>query len=196
MVQTSFHVSVVGSGACLQGQAISKASVTSLLVTSRQRPNCAKLTTWPVAAPAAPAPADGSGPQCVSQVPPDLLARMTKLPGVSLFCSSRQKSLVFLPSVVPMNRLMSSMLHCCRALFGEMHGCILATAFKASGHPASTHMPSGLAGVREATSTMLRFVLYAHFCWRLPTTQACIWRFVPAVGELDPASRHSSLAPL
>ena len=58
--------------------------------------------------------------------------------------------------------------------------------------PPSMHMPSGLLGVREDTSTRLRFGLYAHFCCPLPSTQVCIWTLVPAAGELEPASRHRS----
>ena len=100
----------------------------------------------------------------------------------------------FLPSDVPSNLPASSKLHCCWVALGSTHACMVALLPTFSVAPPSTHMPAGLPGVRDATSTRFRFPLYAHFCCGLPATHGCTTTLVPAAGELDPASRHSSFA--
>src|SRR5437764_1324482 len=85
------------------------------------------------------------------------------------------------------------MLHCCFGSVVAPDGWNWRSLPDGCGVPASRHMPSGLDGVREVTSTSVRFVLYANFCSLLPGSHGCICRLVPAAGESDPASMHMSV---
>src|SRR5262245_10260513 len=123
------------------------------------RPNWLKFTTWPAEAPAAPAPTEASGENVSTLSYPclhfDALAvpRITKLPGVLGFCTLRQYPSSVLPSAVPSKLAESLMLHCCCGFVVLAHGWNSTTAPDVCGVPASRHMPSGSAGVLDATST-------------------------------------------
>ena len=55
------------------------------------------------------------------QVPASRLPSTRKLPGVCAVCGLMQSRLLVLPSEVPSNLLVSSMLHSCWLAFGDTH---------------------------------------------------------------------------